>query len=176
MKMEQKVPDPGGTKARKPFAVGSNEGDPRWVLDTLDTVKATAAQTGGTFGVIESRERGGSGPPLHVHEREDEAYYVLEGEYMFFVGDETIPAPAGTFVVCPCGLPHTFRTESPEARLLGLIVPGGWESFFSEAFPRAAERRPPPPPDTPPDFDRISAAASRRGVTILGPGPGTGDA
>ncbi len=144
------------------------------MLDTLDTVKATAAQTGGTFGLIESRERGGSGPPLHVHEREDEAYYVLEGEYTFFVGDETIPAPAGTFLLPPRASAHIpdrvtrgAATRAHRAGRVGVVLLRGVPAGRGTTPSSTARHTP--------DFDRISAAASRRGVTILGPGPGTGD-
>jgi quercetin dioxygenase-like cupin family protein len=78
------------------YSLGPGEGDARWVMGELDTIKATAAQTGGLFGLKESKSAKGSGPPLHVHEHEDEACYVLEGEVTFFVGDDVVTASAGT--------------------------------------------------------------------------------
>jgi quercetin dioxygenase-like cupin family protein len=80
------------------YSLGPGEGDARWVMGELDTIKATAPQTGGLFGLKESRATRGSGPPLHVHEHEDEACYVLEGEVTFLVGDDVISTSTGTWV------------------------------------------------------------------------------
>ena len=110
------------------YSLGPGEGDPRWVMGELDTIKATAAQTGGLFGLT-----------LHVHKHEDEACYVLEGEVTFFVGDDVISASTGTWVYLPRGIPHSLRIESSEARTLWLIVPGGFESFFVERGFREVE-------------------------------------
>ena len=73
------------------------------------------------------------GPPLHVHRKTDEAFYVLEGTFGFQTGAETIDAPPGAFVVIPRGLAHTYwnQAESP-ARLLMMISPPGFESYFED--------------------------------------------
>jgi quercetin dioxygenase-like cupin family protein len=152
------------------YSLGPDEGDARWVMGELDTVKATAAQTGGLFGLKESRAPRGSGPPLHVHEHEDEACYVLEGEVTFFVGQDVIPASAGAWVYLPKRIPHSLRIESGEAKTLWLVVPGGFESFFVDTFPAAVEGG--SPSEESPDFGQMAEAAARYGVTILGPPPG----
>ena len=150
--------------------LGPGEGEARWVIGELDTMKATAAQTAGLFGLKESKAPKGSGPPLHVHEHEDEACYVLEGEVTFFVGDDVIAVPAGSWVYLPRRIPHSLRIDSDEARTLWLVVPGGFESFFLETFPVATKGS--SPPDEPVDFELLAQAAARYGVTILGPTPG----
>jgi quercetin dioxygenase-like cupin family protein len=167
------VPD----TARKPqenqqvaYSLGPGEGDARWVMGELDTIKATAAQTGGIFGLKESKAAKGSGPPLHVHEHEDEACYVLDGEVTFVVGDEVVSAPAGTWVYLPRRIPHSLRIDSGEAKTLWLVVPGGFESFFVENFPAAVQGS--SPPEGTPDLGRVAEAAARYDVTILGPPPG----
>ena len=152
------------------YSLGPGEGDARWVMGELDTIKATAPQTGGLFGLKESRAARGSGPPLHVHEHEDEACYVLEGEVTFFVGDDLISASTGTWVYLPRRIPHSLRIESSEARTLWLIVPGGFESFFVETFPAPAQDG--GPSDGSPDPRQMAQAAARYDVTILGPPPG----
>lgn len=152
-----------------PYRLGPGEGDARWVLGELDTIKATAEQTRGLFALKESTSQRGSGPPLHVHEREDEACYVLDGEVTLFVGDEVISAPAGTWVYLPRRTPHSLRVDSEEARTLWLIVPGGFESFFVELFPAATDGS--RHSNEQPDVERITAAAARYGVTVLGPQP-----
>lgn len=150
------------------YWLAPGKGDPRWVLDELDTFKATAAQTGGLFALKESRSRRGSGPPLHVHEREDEACYVIDGDVTVFVGDEVLRATAGSWIYLPRRIPHSLRIESDEARTLWLIVPGGFDSFFTELFPSAANGG---AAAEQPDLERMAATAARYGVTVLGPTP-----
>lgn len=139
------------------------------MMGELDTIKATPPQTGGLFGLKESKAAQGSGPPLHVHEHEDEACYVLEGEVTFFVGDDVISASADTWVYLPRRIPHSLRVDSNEARTLWLVVPGGFESFFVETFPAAVQGG---PTEESPDFGQMAEAATRYGVTILGPPAG----
>lgn len=152
------------------YSLGPGEGDARWVLDELDTIKATAAHTGGLFALKESRSMRSLGPPLHVHEREDEACYVIEGDVTLFVGDKVISATAGSWIYLPRGVPHSLRIDSDEARMLWLIVPGGFESFFVELFPTATSDSTSSAEQ--PDVERMTETAARYGVTILGPPPG----
>lgn len=159
--------------APRPYWLAPGGGDARWVLKELDAIKATAAQTGGLFGLKESLDRRGGGPPLHVHQREDEGCYVLDGEITFFVGDDVISASAGAWLYLPRRIPHSLRIESDTARTLWLITPGGFESFFTETFPAAAAGS--SPPDEQPAFERLAAAAAVFGVTIIGPPPGEGE-
>jgi mannose-6-phosphate isomerase-like protein (cupin superfamily) len=93
-------------------------------------VKASADETGGRFGLIESHQVGDV--PLHVHENDDEAFYILEGEYEIRCGDQTFLAGPGTFVYLPHGVPHAQRLKSDTAKKLILIAPGGFENWFLE--------------------------------------------
>ena len=108
------------------------------------TFKVRGDQTGGALTVIENTIGPGDGPPHHVHANEDEAWWIVEGELRFRLGDELHTAPAGTFVFVPRGVAHSFQNpgESP-ARILVMFTPGGMESFFDsfaqlEAFDPAA--------------------------------------
>jgi quercetin dioxygenase-like cupin family protein len=157
-------------KKQDAYSLRPGEGDARWVMGELDTIKATAAQTGGLFGLKESKAVKGSGPPLHVHEHEDEACYVLDGEVTFFVGDETVRASAGSWVYLPRRIPHSLRIDSSEARTLWLIVPGGFESFFVQTFPPAVGGG--SPSEGAPALGEVAEAAARYEVTILGPPAG----
>ena len=71
---------------------------------------------------------GRTGPAPHVHEEEDDAFYVLEGELTFLLADGDVPAPAGTFVLVPPGAQHTFanRGDVP-ARVLNVHAPAGFD-------------------------------------------------
>ena len=94
---------------------------------------ADSAATGGTLGLVEGTMPPGRWVPAHLHRREAEAWYVLEGELTFRFGDRTVVAPAGSFVFSPIGVAHSFGNEGElPARYLELFVPGGFEGIFIE--------------------------------------------
>jgi quercetin dioxygenase-like cupin family protein len=156
--------------AAPPYGLAAGEGESTWFQPNRMTIKATAAQTNGGFGLLESLIRAGSSPPLHVHRREDESFYVLEGQVRFKVGDEEILAGPGSFVFAPRDIPHTFRVEGGEdARVLTLLTPGGGEQFFLDAG-REPEGPGLPPPG-PPDIALLKEVSARYGNEIVGPPP-----
>src|SRR3954468_16864884 len=118
-----------------PFSVAlAGEGEATWFGPNRMIVKATAASTNGGFGLVESWVPAGSSPPLHVHRREDESFFVLEGEVLFRCGDEDIKAGPGSYVFAPRDVPHTFLVLGNEtAHMLTLLTPGGGEGFFLDA-------------------------------------------
>ncbi len=94
-------------------------------------VKASADTTGGAFTILEENEPVDT--PLHVHEHEDELFYVLEGEHVFQVGDKEFQAGPGGLVFAPRGVPHAQRRLAPRTgRILVLASPAGLEGFFRE--------------------------------------------
>jgi mannose-6-phosphate isomerase-like protein (cupin superfamily) len=96
-------------------------------------VLAAAHDTGGALGLVETVIPSGHSTPLHVHAREDEAFYVLSGTVDFVCGEERFRAEAGAFVYLPSTVPHTFLSVGPEdARVLVLLLPGGLERAFAE--------------------------------------------
>lgn len=148
--------------------LGPGEGRAIWFLRNRMTVKATADSTGGAFGLVESWIAPGFSPPLHVHRREDEAFYVLEGELTMKCGERTFSAAPGAFVFLPRGVPHTFVVEGDRpARMLTLLTPGGGEGVFIDGG-RPAEHDG-LPPATPPDIEALKAVSSRYGADIIGP-------
>jgi quercetin dioxygenase-like cupin family protein len=96
--------------------------------------KVTAKDTRGAFSIVESIVKPGTaGPVPHRHSREDEVFYVLEGQYEFRVGDRVISASAGSFLFLPRGIPHTFKNVgTTTSRHLAIISPAGLERFFEE--------------------------------------------
>jgi quercetin dioxygenase-like cupin family protein len=124
--------------------------------------------------VTENLAPKGSGSPLHVHRREDEWFYVMEGELALWVGGETIVTPAGSFVYGPRDIPHTFMVTSGEARFLLVVEPAGFEGFIRDVGEPAKTLTIPPPPDEPPDMEKLSAMAAEHGVEFIGP-PGIPD-
>ena len=93
-------------------------------------LKASQHSTGGALSVLETTI--GAGPPLHVHDREDECFYVLDGELSVRCGSDAFDAAAGSFVFLPRGRPHQFRAREQPARLLLIAVPGGIEDYFRQ--------------------------------------------
>jgi quercetin dioxygenase-like cupin family protein len=144
---------------------------PLWFIDNLAFVHVDGEQTGGAYGLGEVSGRRGDMPPLHVHRRDDEAFYVLEGELTLFVGDEQINLREGQAVLAPRGIPHVYRVESAGARWLVIGSPAGFEQFLragSEPAPNAVL----PPIARPFDPDAFAELAAEYGIEILGP-PGT---
>ena len=158
----------------EPIALQPDEGEAIWSFGVLATIKASSETTAGRVGVIEHRGPQGAGSPLHVHRREDEWFYVIEGALTFWVGGTVIEAPAGSFVYGPRDVPHTFQISSPEARFLLVAEPGGFESFLRELGQPAPALTIPPPAAPPADLAPLVAAAAAYGIEILGP-PGIPD-
>jgi quercetin dioxygenase-like cupin family protein len=149
--------------------IGPGEASHIWFLDTLATIKLTAAQSGGRLSLIEELIPPGDSP-YHVHYREDEALYVLEGEVSFFCGDNVWKGGPGALAFLPRGIPHGFRVEGDQpARMLLLTTPGGFDQFIIEAGEPA--QSPTLPPAGPLDFDRIMSLAPKYQFEILGPLP-----
>ena len=157
------------SNAVAPIVAKPGEGEALWFLGVLATIKASAETTDGVVAVIEHLAPQGSGSPLHVHSREDEWFYVIEGELTLWVGGETIVAPAGSFVFGPKGIPHTFMVSSAEARFLLVAQPAGFEKFMRAAGEPAARLEIPPAATEPPDVAALSAAAAEYGIEITGP-------
>jgi mannose-6-phosphate isomerase-like protein (cupin superfamily) len=93
-------------------------------------LKASRRSTGGALSVFETVIE--AGPPLHVHDREDECFYVLDGELSVRCGGDTFDAATGSFVFLPRGRPHRFRAKDLPAKLLLITVPGGIEDYFQQ--------------------------------------------
>jgi quercetin dioxygenase-like cupin family protein len=146
----------------------SNIEDTYWWQGSVMEIKARAEGTGGALSVLEGRffEKG-YGPPLHVHSREDEAMYVLEGQIRFRVGDDEFVAGPGTWVWQTRGVPHTFKVESDGARALVIFTPGGLERMFEEGGVPAAESSEPPQQEY--DVEAAAALAKRYGFEVVGP-------
>ena len=157
------------TATSLPIAHRQGEGDARWFLGGLTTIKASGKTTAGRVAVTENWARRGYGSPLHLHHNEDEWFYVLSGELTFCVDGEVIDAPAGSFVYGPRGLPHTFTVSSDQARFLLVVEPAGFEEFLLELSEPAQSATLPPAMLKPPALDTMMTVAARYGIEILGP-------
>jgi mannose-6-phosphate isomerase-like protein (cupin superfamily) len=148
--------------------LASGEGPAIWFLRNRMTIKATAESTDGAYGLVESWIAPGFSPPLHVHHREDEAFWVLEGDVSMRCGDRTFRAGPGCFVFLPRDVPHTFVVEGDTpARMLTLLTPGGGERVFIEGGRPAGHDG--LPPAAPPDLEALRRVSERYGAEIVGP-------
>src|SRR5689334_12092773 len=111
--------------ARSPFAVNVRDASTYVSVGELITILASAEQTAGAFGLMESVLARGAEPPPHVHHREDESFFVLEGDLTVRVGDDPFNATPGSFVFCPRDVPHLLTLHSEQVRTLTLVTPGG---------------------------------------------------
>ncbi len=113
--------------------LGLGEGKTVPVPGHTITHKVVSADTNGAFSVLEV-DLFGDGPPRHIHKTEAEAFYILEGEINILVGERTIRAAAGSFVLIPRGTVHTMaRSGQKPAKFLAIYSPAGIEQFFNEA-------------------------------------------
>lgn len=149
----------------------AGEGKAYWVVGDLYTVMAAGEDTGGAYALIHAEVPPGGGPPPHVHRREDEAFYVLDGSLAFQADGHDITASVGAWVTLPKGSLHTFRnTGTGAARMLIVASPSGLERFFAEVGQEVTDRTATPPPVTPADIERLLAVAPRYGIEIEPPG------
>jgi mannose-6-phosphate isomerase-like protein (cupin superfamily) len=141
-----------------PFGLQAEQGERLSFGGVHVLIRASAQSTGGAFSIIEEIDP--LDTPAHVHEREDELFYVLEGEHVFTVGGEEFPVGPGGLVFAPRGVPHAQRRVVPRVgRVAVMCSPAGFEGFFRELD--AAERDGSIGPEA---YARVSA---RYGITWL---------
>jgi mannose-6-phosphate isomerase-like protein (cupin superfamily) len=142
-----------------------------WFLGALSQVRVSGEQTCGAFALADHLARRGNASPVHVHDRDDETFFVLDGELRVFAGEEEHTAGPGTLAVLPRRLRHAYVVTSVTARFLTLHTPAGFEQFAAEVGQPAQALTLPPPPAGPPDFAALAQAAARHQITILAPPP-----
>jgi quercetin dioxygenase-like cupin family protein len=151
------------------YGLGPEEGEALWFNGGLGLLKATADLTNGRFAAMELRAPRGFASPLHIHQDEDEFFIVLSGEVRLRHGDVVMEAVTGSLAYGPRGIPHAFRVDSAEARLLLFFGPAGVERFFREGGKPAAFRDLPPPDEQFLDKDSLKAIGGRYNQEFIGP-------
>jgi mannose-6-phosphate isomerase-like protein (cupin superfamily) len=153
---------------RAPILVRAGEGESVWSLGGRFTVKLDSGNVAGRFVLVESLAWRATEPPLHIHHNEDEAWYVLSGHMTFHVAGDAYEAGAGTFVLAPQGLPHTFTVDEEPTRVLVFATPGGFEHFAMElGSPASSDVM--PNELTMPTPDVLEPVAQRYGIEVVGP-------
>ncbi len=151
-----------------PISRNPGEGQQLWVLGDLYTFKARGADTGGAVGVFEGLIYPQNGPPPHIHLREDESFWVLDGDFEFLKGDQSVRLSAGGFFHVPKNNLHTFKNVGgAPGRLLILLTPAGFEEFFFEIGEPVTDPSS-PPPVTPETIQKLMALAPKYHLEIPG--------
>ena len=157
-------------KALNPVVVRADEGEARWWFGSLAVIKTTAAETAGQLTIVEVTEPPGIEAPLHVHHRDDEGFWILEGDVTFDVGDATIEATAGDYVFGPRGIPHRYTVGERGCRMLFIMVPGGLEHVLRATSEPARSRTLPPTSEeepTPEEIEGLKAIVREHGYELL---------
>ena len=150
-----------------PAATPAGDGEAIWWFGGLAEIKVTAEQTGGLLSILEITEAPNAEAPLHVHHREDEGFWILDGSATFEVGDATIEGRAGDFLFGPRGVPHRFTVGPDGCRMLFIMTPGGFENLVRDMGVPAASRTLPPPSDEEPDMEMVARVAERYGCALV---------
>src|SRR5688572_2077861 len=119
------------TGAGPGYAVSAGDGERIWIVGDTMTLKATAGSTGGNLMLLENLTAPGGGPPPHVHTREDEFFYVVDGSFEIRIGEAVHDLGPGGFAYVPRGAVHNFRNTADKlSRILVGFTPGGTEGLF----------------------------------------------
>jgi mannose-6-phosphate isomerase-like protein (cupin superfamily) len=158
----------GDDNARLPFVSRREDGDHIWSLGAHFTTKLTGEQSDGGFSLVEALAFRATEPPLHVHTREDEAWYVIDGQMTLYVGDQQLVVPSGSFAFAPRGLAHSFTVDIEPTRVLVFATPAGFEHFAAELGVPAESETPPADLSVPPP-EVLGPVGERYGIQVVGP-------
>jgi mannose-6-phosphate isomerase-like protein (cupin superfamily) len=146
---------------RTPIASGRQY----WFFGMLAEVKASAAETGGMYSLLEITAPPGLQTPLHVHYREDEGFYVIDGSVTIQVGEETVELGAGQHAFGPRDIPHRFTVGPEGAHMIWVLTPGGFDEFVADVSEPADTPTIPPPSVLPPE--NAAEIVLRHGMELL---------
>ena len=145
-----------------PVLTPSEGGQKINILGIPMVIRIHGRDTGGVVSVVESHDLPGGGPPPHIHQREDETFQILEGEYEWTVDGKTFIAQKGTTIFAPRGVPHTYRCRGQTpGRLMCVITPAGFEGFFEEIGALSPQQQQ--------EIPRVIEIAKKFGLEILPP-------
>jgi mannose-6-phosphate isomerase-like protein (cupin superfamily) len=138
------------------------------VVGDIVTFKAVSENTNGQYTLFELRVDPEIGPPPHIHHREDEAFYIQEGELEFHLGDQTVIATPGTFLYPPKGHLHYFKNiTNQRVKMLVWCMPAGIEKYFIEVGVPVDDPESPSRPVTQEAIDRVLAAGPKYGIEFI---------
>jgi quercetin dioxygenase-like cupin family protein len=137
------------------------------VVGDLYCFLATGDETDGKYALWEATVPPGGGPPPHTHSREEEGFFILDGEIAFYVEGQRVVGSPGSFFNMPVGSLHAFCNESDRvARMLILVAPAGLEKMFFEVGVPVTDPNATPAPPTKEEIDRLLSRAPAYGIDI----------
>lgn len=156
-----------GPNMTKPFNLEPQAGEKIWITGDTVIIRATAAETGGAYTMIEAIASPGNGPPPHFHKNEDETLYVLDGDFEILNGEHLMSVKPGALAFVPRGTVHRFRCIGDRTgRMLLIYTPGGIEGFFRESGRPAVGDGPAPALDSE-EIARTEKAGRRYGLQVV---------
>jgi mannose-6-phosphate isomerase-like protein (cupin superfamily) len=136
---------PSGASAARAFVLAPDEAPAYWFAGTYWRLLADGAATDGRSCTFDELCPRGLVAPLHVHDDAEEAFFVLEGQFVFTVGDRDVEAGPGSFVYLPPGVRHGFRVETDVGRVYNMLCPAGFERGIVDGGTPAPRIAMPPP-------------------------------
>ena len=151
----------------KPIIRSSQQGRTVSLVGDVYRFLATGEDTNSKYTLIEALVSPGGGPPPHVHSREEEGFYILEGEIAFTIDGKRVVATPGMFANMPVGTPHSFKNETNKpAKMLATVAPAGLEKMFMEIAVPLAEGATTALPPTKEDIEKLLEIAPKYGIEI----------
>jgi mannose-6-phosphate isomerase-like protein (cupin superfamily) len=148
----------------------AGEAPATWALGSLFEQLVGADRTAGTFGATLVTQPPGTATPTHIHTRESEAWFVLDGTITYRAGSELVQLTTGDFIYLPRNVPHAFRVGgTTPARYVAVTVPGGLMDLYDEVGEPAPQRRLPDGGIPAADVARWAELAPAYGLRIVGP-------
>lgn len=156
---------------RNPVINAPQQGRTVAVVGDVYRFLATGEDTNGKYALWEAIVPPGGGPPPHVHSREEEGFYILEGEITFTIDGKAVVATAGMFANMPVGTPHSFKNESDKpAKMLISVAPAGLEQMFFEVGVPLPEGSTTALPPTKEEIEKLLTISPKYGIEIRLPG------
>jgi quercetin dioxygenase-like cupin family protein len=150
------------------FLVRPGEGDSVWSIGGRFTRKVGGRDSADRLSILEAVVTRTSESRRHIHHREDEAFYVLDGQLSFHVGETVLTAVAGALAFAPMGIPHTFTVDIEPSRIHVITSPSGFEGFVFDLGVAATSDEPPAGLALPAPVV-VRPVAERYGLEIVGP-------
>jgi mannose-6-phosphate isomerase-like protein (cupin superfamily) len=137
-------------------------------LGELAIIHTDGQETGGHYSMVELYATKEGEAPWHIHHREDEGFFIMDGEMTFYIGNKVVKGKAGDFILAPKGVPHMYTVDNPgHARVLMTFSPAGFEGFVRATSVPATSLVPPHPETVNIDYDEVMKVAGQFGAEFV---------
>jgi quercetin dioxygenase-like cupin family protein len=137
-------------------------------MGELAIIHTSGKETNGRYSLVELFATKEGEVPWHIHHKEDEGFYILEGEVTLYIGEQVIKGKPGDYIFAPLGIPHKYSVDSPgHVRMLMVFSPAGFEGFIRETSVPATSLTPPDPETIEIDIEKIIPIAEAYGAEFV---------